>query len=399
MTTTDSVAGIRIVDTDSHVTELPDLWTSRLAKKWSDDAPRVERDANGLARWRIGQQWSTGVAFYNSHRDSAAGVRAVDYDDADPAGFDPKERLRRLDEYGIYAQVLYPNLIAFEAGTFMALDPELSLACVRAYNDFLIEFAEADPARLVPLMMVPMWDVERIPAEMDRAYALGHKGMVFGGHPERAGLPPLWHSHWDPVWAKAQEMQLSVNFHAGFSSFSAQEAKERAERLAGRGFTAAAADVPATFQRYMGAKNASMGQTNNMSTLADLCAGGVCHKFPDLKLVSVESGFGWIPFFLESLDFYWGNMGTDWSLPKPSECFRRQVYATFWFENEPLVMMPAWQDNAMFQTDYPHNAALIPIPNDPERAPVKSVAAHLEQLPFDVRRKVLESNASNLYKL
>ena len=125
---------------------------------------------------------------------------------------------------------------------------------------------------------------------------MGHKGLVFGGHPERAGLPPLWHSHWDPVWNTAQEMSLSVNFHAGFSSFSAQEAKDRAERPAGRGFTPEVEGVvPGTYQRYMGAKNATMGQTNNMSTLADVCAGSVCHRFPELRLVSVESGFGWIP--------------------------------------------------------------------------------------------------------
>jgi predicted TIM-barrel fold metal-dependent hydrolase len=396
----EDVKRLQVIDTDSHVTEEPDLWTSRLPAKWRAQAPRVEKDeANGLLRWRIGDQWSTGVAFYNIHHSPGEGHRAATYEDADPGGFDAKERLKKLDEFGIHAQVLYPNLIAFEAGTFMALERDLALDCVRVYNDFLIEFAEADPHRLIPVMMVPMWDVEAIPAEMERAHGLGHRGMVFGGHPERAGLPPLWHPHWDPVWSKAQEMELSVNFHAGFSSFSAQEAKERAERLAGRGFVAATGDAPATYQRYMGAKNASMGQTNNMSTLADLCAGGVCHRFPGLKLVSVESGFGWVPYFLESLDFYWDNMGTDTSLPTPGTCFRRQMYATFWFEQRSLVMLEEFQDNVMFQTDYPHNAALTPIPNAPDRAPVRSILDTLSSLPQSILRKVLHDNAAKLYHL
>jgi hypothetical protein len=81
-------------------------------------------------------------------------------DDGDHGAWNPVERLKRMNEYGLYAQVLYPNVIAFNGGAFMELGPELGLACTQAYNDFLTEFASADRHRLLPLMVLPFWDLD-----------------------------------------------------------------------------------------------------------------------------------------------------------------------------------------------------------------------------------------------
>jgi predicted TIM-barrel fold metal-dependent hydrolase len=402
---TDVMSGIKVIDTDSHVTELPDLWTSRLPARWKGEAPRVEADpVTGRPRWRIGDLWSTGVGMYNVLADPVNDVgKPDDYPEMEPGGHDPMARLRRLDEYGVWGQVLYPNLVAFDAGIFMHLDPDLAVACVRVYNEFLIEFASSDPRRFIPLMMVPLWDVPAVLSEMERGVELGHKGIVFGGHPERAELPPLWDTHWDPVWAKAQDMELSVNFHAGFASFSGADAQGRAAQLTQLGRPPHPTEGgPIDIVRYRGAKGAAMGQMNNMSTIIDLTAGGVCARFPRLKMVSVESGFGYIPYLLELLDFHWRNMapaGTKRDELLPSEYFRRQMFGTFWFEASSVPLMEDWQDQLMFQTDFPHRGGLTPTQLNPDRSPKVVIRENLAHLPEPTLRKLLHDNAATLYHL
>jgi len=156
MITVSILAEIPLIDTDSHVTEPPDLWTSRVSKHWGDDVPHVVGQT-----WVVGGQPLIPVTLF-----AAAGWPEPfpscppTLEEADPASFDPVARLKRLDEFGVHAQVLYPNLIAFFSSTFMKLEPRLGFECVRAYNDFLVDFASVDPTRLIPIMMLPFWDVE-----------------------------------------------------------------------------------------------------------------------------------------------------------------------------------------------------------------------------------------------
>jgi predicted TIM-barrel fold metal-dependent hydrolase len=193
-------------------------------------------------------------------------------------------------------------------------------------------------------------------------------------------------------------MELSVNFHAGFASFSANGSVERAASLVQP--SRPPADAPIDVGRYLGAKGAAMGCMNNMSTIVDLTAGGVCARFPRLKMVSVESGFGYIPFLLELLDFHWRNMaprGTPRDELLPSEYFRRQMYGTFWFEGSSAPLMEAWEDQLMFQTDFPHRGGLTPTQMNPNRNPQIVIRENLASLPERTLRKVLHDNAAKLY--
>src|SRR6478735_8495471 len=190
-----------IIDCDSHVAEPADLWTSRLPAKWADDAPQLQWDERFKEnRWRVGDELLRGEAefaqagwheFPPSHPASLA--------EADPASFDPKARLQRLDDYELYAQVLYPNVLGFSASSFMKLEPELSVHCVRAYNDFLTDFADADRRRLIPIMMLPFWDVEASVAELTRAADNGHRGVLLAAHYDKVGFPNLWEPRWEPL--------------------------------------------------------------------------------------------------------------------------------------------------------------------------------------------------------
>ena len=109
---------------------------------------------------------------------------------------------------------------------------------------------------------------------------------------------------------------------------------------------------------------------SNQRCLAELILGGVCHRFPDLQFVSVESGVGWIPGVLEVFDWQWLNTGVRRDRPEydllPSEYFRRQIHGCFWFEHEAARhAIERYPDNILYETDYPHPTCQYPSPPTP----------------------------------
>ena len=382
-------ADIAVIDTDSHVTEPPDLWTSRVPARYLDQVPRVElHPTTGHHHWRIGDRWLMAVGFY-----ACAGWKEHppatpnELDEVDPGAWRAEDRLRRMDEYGIHAQVLYPNLVGFEAPNFMRLGPELSLVCIRAYNDFITEFSSLDPRRLIPISMLPFWDVEEAMAEMNRCREQGHRGILFANKYEMIGLPAFTDRHWDPVYAAAQDLELSVNFHVGFSSSMEGSAKRLTERLS-------------QFDPATSARMTAVNLMSNGDSIAAIVTSGLCERFPRLKFVSVESGFGYLPYLLESLDWHWKGYGAHLTSPMlPSEYFRRQCYGAFWFEKGTLPLLSLYPDNFMFETDYPHPTSMSPGPCSPAQLPKDHIAEAFADVPIEVARKALHDNAAAVYHL
>jgi predicted TIM-barrel fold metal-dependent hydrolase len=383
---------IRVFDADSHLAEVPDLWTSRLPmSKWGDDVPHVVYDERlKRDRWVIGGQKLTSVANW-----AVAGwndfppEHPPTVQDADPGAFEAKPRLQRMDEYGIYCQALYPNLLAFSNHAFLAIkDPQLRLECVRAYNDHLVEFASADPKRFVLLAALPFWDVEESVKEIHRCAANGHHGLLFIAKPHKMGLPRLIDPHWAPIFEAVQELKWSVNFHIGFADFSEAEFKQMLSRNADR-------------RDY--ARLSAVAMLNNAEAIADVIMSGLCARYPDVKFVSVESGAGWIPSFVENMDWQWKNSGAAKAHPDmelPSYYFERQVYGMFWFEHEAIRrVMDLYPNNLMFETDFPHPTSLSPGPASAAKYPHETVAAVFEGVPEELARKILWDNAARLYHL
>ncbi|MGE0387615.1 MAG: amidohydrolase family protein, partial [Gammaproteobacteria bacterium] len=219
-----------IVDADTHVTEPPDVWTSRLPAKWADRAPCVRFDPQMQEqRWFIDGHWGTTVGMTAPagwHEPFPA--HPPGYEQAHPGAYDPAARLKYMDELGVWAQVLYPNVGGFGSQVFAKMDdPALRIACVQAYNDFLVEWAGHDRRRFVPIMATPFWDVPATVAEIQRCAALGHRGVLFTGEPQVHGLPLLADRHWDPIWAAAQDAGLSISFHIGSADFGEEFQGER----------------------------------------------------------------------------------------------------------------------------------------------------------------------------
>lgn len=385
-----------IVDTDSHVTELPDVWTSRVPKKYAEIVPHVGvHPKTGRRHWRVGDAWYWPVAGAGT---SQAGWHEYlpsspwEYEEVDPAIYKAEQRLERLDEYGIDIQLIYPNLIGFVSAALIPLGYDVATMCVRAWNDFMWEWCSADHRRLVPMAMLPFWDIDASLAEMERCVNLGFKGVLFANKFERINLPSFVSEHWDRVYAAAQDFDVPINYHLGFDSFD--------ERMAQDGARAAMRDSgpEATVRFINDGINAFMTQPG---VLGRLLTSGICERFPRLRFVSVETGFGQFPFYLEMLDWYWKQYNGGKILPLlPSEYFRRQCFATYWFERSTLEQLRLYPDNFMFSTDYPHGTSLSPGPcGGTTLKPSEYAALGHSSLDPALRTKVLSTNAAALYKL
>lgn len=382
----DVFAGLKVIDVDTHLTEPPGVWVDRVSAKWGDAIPRVER-RDGRDVWVV-----NGERFASPGPSSMAGFDG--YFPDSPAGFDvipasmydSHERLAHLDREGIWANVLYPNVGGFGNAAFLKLgERELVDECLMAFNDFLIDWSAADPGRLIPVMSTPFWDVDFAVREIERCVALGHKAINFCNEPHSMGYPKLVERHWDPVWAAAQAAGVPISFHVGGGD------------IAGSLMNPGDVGFKANF-----AKVSSLILMDNMKCIADLIFGGICHRFPDLKFVSVESGVGWLPGLLETFDWQWRNGGVVTEHPEydllPSEYFRRQIYGCFWFERESAKMaLEMYPDNILFETDYPHPTCQYPGPVTPALHPRQYASELLSDVDPAIVRKVLQDNAAALY--
>src|SRR5690606_13012465 len=134
-----------------------------------------------------------------------------------PSAYDARERLKVLDDRGIWAQVLYPNMNFVGAEIHeVSKDPAFGIENIKAYNDWLVEeWGHVAPDRLLPIALLPFFDVQQAAQEVYRAKELGHRGVAMTGKPHRHGQPYLANRYWDPLWSAAQETGLSINFHIG----------------------------------------------------------------------------------------------------------------------------------------------------------------------------------------
>jgi predicted TIM-barrel fold metal-dependent hydrolase len=247
---------------------------------------------------------------------------------------------------------------------------------VRAYNDWMVEEWCGDSGgRLVPLVIVPLWDIDLATQEVRRNAARGVRAVCFSELPAKLGLPSVHSGYWDPFFAACADADVVVNMHIGSSSST----------------TNTSADAPAAVQ-------ITLSFNYSLVSLSDYLFSGVFVRFPRLKAAYSEGQMGWIPFLLQRADDVWlqhrGWAGVADAIPEPpSTYFRNNVYACFFRDPVGIQLIDQiGPDNVTFETDYPHTDTTWP---DTRQV----VAAMVEGLSDELVHKLLRGNAIRLYGL
>jgi uncharacterized protein len=382
---------VRVIDADSHMTERRDLWTRSAPAGMKDRMPYVT-EVDGLPSWVVeGNVIGTALGGCVIDKDDNK-ITLVDVHDGSwdtslnhPAAHDPLARVELLDQVGISAQVVFPNAVGIGGDRLAAAVPDEQhrLMLLEMFNDYNAEVQEISNDRLVPLAVMPAWDVDDCVAEAERAATLGLRGVNMTSDPQDQGAPDLANRAWDPLWEVCSAQHLPVHFHIATSA------------------TAMSYFGSYPWESHDDNTKLAIGGTllfvGNAKIVVNIICSGMLERYPGLEVVSVESGGGWIPFILEALDYE-----MDENAPQqlaqlsmlPSEYFRRQIYATTWFERRNIASLvdAIGADNLLFETDFPHPTCLHP-------DPLKSADANLASLSPVDRRKILGENAAALYRI
>jgi predicted TIM-barrel fold metal-dependent hydrolase len=381
-----------IVDADSHWVEHPDLFTRLAPEEYKDRVPRVEI-VDGVPTWvfdgHVLKPFTGGavVARDGTKSDSARVLHEwTSIDDVHVGAYDPTARLEVLDRFGIDAQVIFPNTLGLGGQDYGFIEDEgVRRLTIELYNDHQAEVQEQTRNRLLPLPLMPAWDIDLCVREAERVAALGARGVNMTSDPQDIGAPDLASEAWDPFWAVCAGRHLPVHFHIGAS-------------VTGMGFYGKYPwpSQPIDTQLAIGGTLLFVG---NARVVTNLILSRVFDRHPELQVVSVESGCGWIPFILEALDYEMSeNAPNDLRKmkKKPSEYFTSNFYATLWFENNfnrlRDLVDTVGEDRILFETDFPHPTCLYP-------DPLQAVETRFAALSEEVRLKILGANARQLYRI
>lgn len=383
---------VRVVDADTHLTEAHDLWIKRAPAKYKDRVPRVE-EIDGQPTWVVdgsplGFAGGGGVIDRDGEKFPFAESMIVwGIDRIHEAAYNPEVRLQVMDACGIHAQVMFPNSIGLGGQGLASTvqDPDLRRLCVEIYNDAGAEIQEQSGNRLLPMPVLPAWDIDECVREAERVAGLGLRGVNMTSDPQDLGSPDLANRAWDPLWEVCADRNLPVHFHIGASL--------TAMNFYGNYFW------PSQHEYVKPAIGGSMLFINNARVVINTVFAGIFDRYPKLKMVSVESGVGWVPFILETMDYeLWENAPVQAAelTRMPSEYFKDHWYATFWFERNrgdvQGLIDSVGEDNVLFETDFPHPTCLYPSPLD-------AIEEKMLTLRPETRRKVLGENAAKLYRL
>ncbi len=375
--------GLKVIDCDAHFTEPPDMWTSRAPLTMKDKVPHIRR-VDGMDMWFCGDvnMGTLGGTVVDNQRNKFLGKLSFPtFEEMHPSSYDVKERLKVLDEFGIWAQILYLNSGCTQIGTLLSFeDRHIGEAIISIYNDACAERQIESGQRLLQMALLPYWDAKKLLAETIRCVeVLGLKGVLLPDKPENYGLPGFLDSYWAPFFEFCSAKKIPINFHfaAAFDGFS----------LAWNGFP---------FERRM-AIGSALCYLGNAATLSNFLLSGLFDRYPGLRMVSVESGLGWIPFILEALEYQMDEMMPNEAKKlqrRPIEYFRDHFWACYWFEKvAPKHLFDViGVDRILFETDYPHPTTLYPHINEHIEA---SLGGHDRA----VQRRILQDNAAELYQL
>ncbi len=371
-----------LISVDDHVQEPLDLWTERLSQaKWGDRIPHVATRDDGTQYWMVDGEAlrMPGVAIAGAAMPDRA-LEPQTWDDVPKLAYNPQTRLEAMDADGVDYSVLYPTVAGLAGETFGRItDAELELACVQAYNDWLIDTWASASERFVPQCIVPLHPGEAAAQEIRRAVAKGHKGVVLPAVPEhvREGLPHINELDYEPIWQACQELAVPVCFHAGASQTM---------------------QFPAYDDLSPGLAASLEAMTRPISSVqvvANFLYSRILMTYPELKVVFTESSLSWGAYEIETADHQFERQRLDQEGydMTPSEMFHRQCYMTGWYDRMAIeTRHHLGVNNIMWGINIPQATSTWPN----TRTSIEKSFAGVPQAEKDL---MLWGNAAQLYKL
>jgi predicted TIM-barrel fold metal-dependent hydrolase len=393
----------RIISVDDHVIEPAHVFEKWLPAKYRAAGPRIVRAPvkemtfiGGKFTAVPGEPGDKGDPvdwwFYEDLRrpllrlDSAVGfardeitLTGLTYETMRQGSWKVKDRLEDMDLNHTEASLCFPTMTRFCGQTFYdATDKEVALACVKAYNDWMIdEWCGESGGRLIPLCLIPLWDPVAAAAEIRRNAARGARAVCFSEIPPNLDLPSIHdkNGYWLPFFDACNETGTVICMHIG----------------SGSKMPSTSADAPA-------AVGSTLTFANCCFSMVDWLMSGHFNTFPDLKIAYSEGQIGWIPYILERADTVWrenaawGGVADKVKTP-PSELFRKHVYGCFFDDPHGLRSYEEiGVDNITYESDYPHSDSTWPH--------TRQIAeAQMAGMPEDVVYKIVRGNAIKMLGL
>jgi predicted TIM-barrel fold metal-dependent hydrolase len=406
-----------IISVDDHVTAPPDLWTARVAARFRDRAPKVERDrvVTHLAgvhftfeRGATDGKWADFWMFEGAESPllavtNAAGFdvstlqdlmrngTALTYEEIAPSCWEQGARLAAMHDDHVEASLCFSNVVtAFCGQTFMRIgDRELGLQCLEVYNDWMIDewCGGLGQGHLIPLTLIPLWDVNLAAKEVRRCAEKGAHAVSFCENPTELGLPSFYEAsnYWDPFFTACEETETVINMHIGSSS-----------------------KLPTTSDGAPYAVTSILMYENSMAAVLDLIFSGVLDRFPTLTVALSEGQIGWLPYLVNRADRVWadphdGGTGIRISQP-PSSYIPGRIYGCIFDDSTALHCRNLiGVDQIMAEVDFPHAAGRRR--NDLTAADYPNMASFFGEMCDDAglneieRYKVFRGNAIKAFGL
>lgn len=381
---------LQIVDADRHVMEPVDLWREYLPANLQQFSPYLEPTPmegsaeerlrlygpkalfplaptlmfNGKPVWnqlsersKVEMSWAS---FQRRHETAAV---------AQPQG-----HLDEMDRTGVSIACLYPTLSLYVLG-IDGLPPGLGAAFARAYNDWLGVYCKQNSERLWGVGLISTHDPEQMAEEAERVAEMGFRAVVVLPNPNQGRL--LSNPAYEAFWTACERLSMGISIHASTHGRLPTLTTDR-------------------FQSHFGL-HAGVHPMEQMAAFLTLLEGGVFERHPSLRFAFLESGCGWIPYWLYRLDeIEFGHHGSEVAgavRQKPSEYFKRQCFIAFEPDEPYLPALLPWlgADQLMFCTDFPHSDHGCDI--------VDKALALEAVLPAETLRKLLRDNAARFYGL
>jgi predicted TIM-barrel fold metal-dependent hydrolase len=385
--------GLRIVDCDTHVLEPEAIWERHLdpayralARSWFhhevderglevtvvNGAPVRPMSPGGINRQAI---WRPGMT-----PEAIGGLDPRQRHPINPGACDPAARLADMDRLGVAVHVLFPTLFAEYFP--VVRNPDVAAALARAYNDWIFDFAQADPRRLVPVAVLPLQEVSFAVREAVRVAERGFRAVLVRPAFTNARFPN--HRAYDPLWREIEARGLAACIHPAVGNTNPEWTSMGSfvERVAAN--LRIGHDVAESVAPTMDAA----------TLLTAMCFYGHLEEYPALRLGFVHAGASWVPLALEKAETYLWLLSAiqDVSLEPEEVFFRRPSLVTFDSWESSVPRMPdVFGTVAAWGSRYPHHDA-----SEPAEA-----LALLERHTVDreTRDRLMGGNAARIFQL